>query len=656
MARYLILLILFLIPDLSICQELTISEIITNIAEDLAADQDDPEAVTMFIERLHELAEDPINLNSAGKDEISRLFFLSDFQVKALADYIHSSGRILSVYELAAIPGFDQETALTIVPFIRLENKNVINLDSTIWRNSLISNFSTKPGSGDTTSLGSAWRILTRYKFKSGGFSGGLTIEKDPGEKLLSGKPPLPDFFSANIAYNGNGIIKRIIIGDYSARFGQGSNINTGMRRSISLTSPGYMSASDEIKSYTSTEENRFFRGVAASFSVGKLDLSAFFSDKHSDATISTSADTVNEYIDNFYLSGIHNTPSLLKKKDTVSELAYGLALSYSQNNFKAGFIWSETRLSLPVYLSINDPEKVFDFAGNRNTLYSIYYNCFIKKILLYGELSASDIRKYALIQGMSFRPSDRLTFNFLFRNYNSGYKTFFGNGPGSGSNTSNETGILGNFTFEAARHLFISGGYDIQYFPWLRYRCSAPSKGIKRELKLSYLPSDKIVIEGLYSYRLSMQDSGTVKGIPDQINVISNSFRVSARYSVNENLTLGTRVDYKTVNPSGNSGFVLMQDVNYNFRLIPVTLWIRYCIFNTDSWLSRIYTYENDLLYSFSIPALAGRGSRCYIMAKWKISDFAELRIKYGVTSVIANGDSVNNTDEIKLQFKVWF
>jgi hypothetical protein len=481
-------------------------------------------------------------------------------------------------------------------------------------------------------------------------------MEKDPGEKLLSGKPPLPDFFSANIAFNGNGIIKRIIIGDYSASFGQGSNINTGMRRSISLTSPGYMSASDEIKSYTSTEENRFFRGVAASFSAGKLDLSAFFSDKRSDATISTSADTVNEYIDNFYLSGIHNTPSLLKKKDTVSELAYGLALSYSQNNFKAGFIWSETRLSLPVNPFINDPEKVFDFAGNRNTLYSIYYNCFIKKILLYGELSASDIRKYALIQGMSFRPSDRLTFNFLFRNYNSGYKTFFGNGPGSGSNTSNETGMLGNFTFEAARHLFISGGYDIQYFPWFRYRCSAPSKGIKRELKLRYLPSDKIVIEGLYSYRLSMQDSGTVKGIPTQVNNISGSFRVSARYSVNENLTLGTRVDYKTVNPSGNTGFVLMQDVNYNFRLIPVTLWVRYCIFNTDDWLSRIYTYENDLLYSFSIPALAGRGSRCYIMAKWKISDFAELRIKYGVTSVIANGNSVNNTDEIKLQLKVWF
>ena len=53
----------------------------------------DPEAVSTFIERLHELAENPVKINSSGEDEISRLFFLSDFQVKALADYAHSSGQ-----------------------------------------------------------------------------------------------------------------------------------------------------------------------------------------------------------------------------------------------------------------------------------------------------------------------------------------------------------------------------------------------------------------------------------------------------------------------------------------------------------------------------------------------------------------------------------
>jgi hypothetical protein len=100
----------------------------------------------------------------------------------------------------------------------------------------------------------------------------------------------------------------------------------------------------------------------------------------------------------------------------------------------------------------------------------------------------------------------------------------------------------------------------------------------------------------------------------------------------------------------------ILFQEISYSFSRIPVTLWARYCLFNTDDWDARIYTYENDLLYSFSIPALYGEGSRSYIMARWKIGELAELRIKYGITSAVTTGKSVENTDEIKMQFRVSF
>ena len=181
-----VLIVFFTITPLIVSgQSEKISENIIEIAEELAADEEDPEAVSFFIERLHELAENPVKINSARENEISRLFFLSDFQVKALADYTHTSGQIVSVYELANIPGFDKETAEMIFPFITFEFKNINYSDSARWRNSAISNFSLKSANNDLSSLGSNWRILTKYKFTAGGFSGGFTTEKDPGEKYF---------------------------------------------------------------------------------------------------------------------------------------------------------------------------------------------------------------------------------------------------------------------------------------------------------------------------------------------------------------------------------------------------------------------------------------------------------------------------------------
>src|SRR5665811_1976851 len=307
MIKSIIIFLLLFIPMIGLSQETKLSESIISIAEELATDEDDPEAVSTFIEKLHELAENPVRINSSMEDEISRLFFLSDFQVKALADYAHSSGRIVSVFELATIPGFDKETVEMMIPFITLEYKPAINSDSVRWRNTLISNYSIKPGKPDTSSLGSMCRSLTKYRFSAGGFSGGFTIEKDPGEKFFSGNPPLPDFFSAHIAYNGIGLIRKIIVGDIAARFGQGTNINTGIRRGISLTSPGYMSASNEIKPYTSTDENNFFRGVAAKIELKNLDLSVFISKNNSDATLVSISGSSSDYVDNLYTSGVHS-------------------------------------------------------------------------------------------------------------------------------------------------------------------------------------------------------------------------------------------------------------------------------------------------------------------------------------------------------------
>ena len=650
MIKFKVIVLFTFIPLFSVSQEAKLSEIISAVAEELAADENDPGAVEVFIEHLYELTEDPVKINSGDEDEISRLFFLNGFQVKALADYVKTTGIIVSPYEIANVPGFDKETTEMMVPFISFESSFRVHADSTGIRHISLSNFIIKPSLSDSFSPGSPWKILTKYKLLAGSFSGGFTIEKDPGEKLFLGDPPALDFFSGYMTWQGTGLIKRVVIGDFSARFGQGTGINTGIRTGLSLTTPGYLAGKSEIRPYTSTDENNFFRGAAAELSLKNFDMSLFFSSNKIDATLDESGTSVKS----LFKTGLHNSSGTMIKKDALGEISYGLNISYNLNNLRTGILWTENRFSLPFIPENVNPADKYEFNGDKNTLYTIYYNCLLKRFILFGEFSYSGLNKHAFVQGMSLRPADRLNINLIYRNYTPGFISFHGNGPAGSSANKNESGILGNITFEAAKYLFISAGSDIRYFPWLRYRCSAPSTGRKHEIRIRYLPSDRLSFEVLYNYRYSMVDNLSETGIPVQKEITAQSVRGYVKYSPVNNIVFGTRLDFKAVNPSGSNGMLLSQDIIVRFRKIPVSIWARYCIYNTGGFESGIYTWENDLLNSFNIPVMYGSGTRGYLMASWKPGDKLEMRFKYGITKKEDAGNSYINTSEFKIQLKI--
>jgi hypothetical protein len=637
-------------------QDEKVSDIISSIAEELADDETDPEAAAIYTEKLYELIEKPIRINSADESELSRLFFLSDFQVKALADYIHSTGKIFSKYEIASVPGFDRDLAGMISPFLSFDPVKANNSDPVRLRNNLYSNFSVRSPVSGISSLGSPWKSLTRYKFTAGKFSGGLTVEKDAGEKLLSGKPLLLDFFSANIVWTGKGLVRKVIAGDFGARFGLGSSINTGLRTGLSLTQSGYLSGGDEIKPYTSTDENIFFRGVAAQLQIRKTGISLFYSVNRIDATVDTADNGSDLFVETFQRSGLHNSISSLENKDAVTEYSYGINVTSDFKYFRLGMVWTGSRFSLPVIKTNPDPEDIYDFTGTGNITATAFFRAIFGKILFFGEVSSNLNQRFAVVQGLSFRPSDRLSMNLLYRDYDPGFISFHGKGLFSSSGGDNVRGVFGNFTFEAARHLFVAAGCDLRLYQWLKYRCSAPSAAVSKEVRLKFLPSDKITFEAVYNYRQSMLNKNETNGIIKQENFSGSFVKGIIRYSPDDNLTFGTRLDYKVTRPESGRGMLLLQDINYRFVKLPLSIWFRYCIFKTDDWNSRLYTYENDLLYSFSIPALSGEGSRNYIMVAWRASKFLDLRIKYGFTEIQKENDGSNETEEFKIQVRIWF
>lgn len=656
MIRYIIIYFLLFFPLSSYSQENKLTEIINDIAEEIAAEGDDSESAAVYMEYLYALSDNPVRINSSSAEEISRLFFLSDFQVKSLVDYTRSSGRIVSVYELANIPGFDRETSSMMIPFISFEDMAKKAPDHSGWRNTLLTNMSLKPSDNDTSALGSPLKILIKYRFTAGSFSGGFTTEKDSGERTLRGNPPLPDFMSANLAWTGSGILKKIVLGDFSSRCGPGTTINTGLRTGLSLTAAGYLSGGDEIRPYTSTGENNFYRGAATQLHIKKTDLMLFFSINKIDATVDSTDDKSVKYIESFYRSGLHNTSSSMGKKDIVTETSYGADLSYNLRNFRAGILWTANHFSLPVLIKDPAPEDIHDFEGDRNSNLSAYYKATLGKMILYGEISNCLSGKIALVQGVAARPADRLTLNILLRKYDPEFTAFHGQGPFSGSAGNNVNGIFGNLTFEAAKYLFISAGCDLRNYPWLRYRCNAPSMGKTKEIKVRYIPSERLSLEASYKYSYTEYNEQESAGIKKQEAITARTFKGIIKYSPFKAVTFSTRADFKISSPSGSKGTLLLQDMTCRFGKLPVSIWFRYCLFNTDDWESRIYTYENDLLYNFSIPALSGSGSRSYLLIDWRISRSADIRLKYAISELSDLQGNIEATEEYKLQLRLAF
>ena len=633
-------------------QENVNEELISEIAEEIYSVEENATDLETLTDKLYELENDPVRINSGNFRETVRLFFLSEYQIRALVEYVRVSGRIVSPREILNIKGFDAVTVRMMLPFITLGDTRGI-LSRRLWlRQRMLTNLSLKPGCKDTTAEGSQIKALTKYKIETGSLSAGFTAEKDAGEKILSGNPPLPDFLSGYICYTGKGLLKKVIAGDFSARFGSGSIINTGFRTGLSLAEPGILTSECEIRPYTSTDENNFFRGTAAVLGGKSTEVTLFASLNKIDATTVIEGDSVT-YVKNLYTTGLHNTTGSLLKKDILKEFTWGINIAGYFRNLTAGLLLSGNTFSLPFLPSKSKPEDIFDFSGRKNLLAGFYYSASLRRLIISGEAATGTDLYPAVVQSFNFVPGNRLSFSFLYRYFSPAFCSFHGKGVFSGANPANEEALSGSMRFEAAKNLFISAGTEMKRHMWIKYLANFPSYEIRSEIRVKYY-REKLNIDAIYNYHSSESNLNGKTGMPEVKTVKINSFSLRIKYMPADYLTSLTRADLKACTYTGGPGMLISQDAILKFNSLPLRLWFRYCIFSTEGWDTRIYTYENDFISSLSIPALYGKGTRTYVMAEWNISGKVCLRLKYGMTSKIINADFEEFTDEVKFQVRI--
>lgn len=106
--------------------------------------------------------------------------------------------------------------------------------------------------------------------------------------------------------------------------------------------------------------------------------------------------------------------------------------------------------------------------------------------------------------------------------------------------------------------------------------------------------------------------------------------------------------------------GYLLYQDLMYSSLQTNLKAQFRFAYFDTDSYNTRIYAYENNVLYGYSFPALYDRGFRSYLNLNWKPFTLITLYLKAGLTyypdksTISSSLTQVNDNKLFDLSFQI--
>jgi hypothetical protein len=648
--RFILFFLLAFMPTIALnCQDDEYS--IQEAAEEIMALGDDYDP-SLLLEQLSELKEDPVRINCGDEHEIARLFFLSEFQVRLLADHISRNGSVVSLYELSLLPAFDRSTVKIMAPYITLRSCEKKS-GSESSRTTVTLTASTRLGDDENESGGI--RSLLRVKHDAGRLNLGMTAENDPGESFSFRKSTGSDFLSGYIMYRGRRMIDRVIIGDYSLRFGEGLVFNSSSWQGSWLTSPSFMTGRSAAVQYTSSEENSFLRGISVCLGSVNAGAMLFASSNMIDARPLVGADSVAVAVSNLVSGGIHVSRSQLEARNSLTEAVAGIHLTAGNDYMRGGVTSAVTWFSLPFRPDTSKAENIHAFTGSQLLNLSADLRAGTGPILFFAEAGMSLPGSWAATAGLRAKPSGRVTFNLLARHFSPDYYAFHSGAVRAGSGSGNETGIAASMHLEAARHFFITAAADHYRIPWPRYRTSSPSYGNTVELKGEYLPRDDISFRLSYTSSSREYDYATAAGTALSVTHTRQQAGFLFICNTSEGLRLTTRASACLISPSGERGYLLCQDFSYSFRDVALRLWFRYAICSTGGWDSRLYAWEDDLLSSFSVPSLYGECTRAFVMASWKPWRSMELRAKYAFT-IVKENLSGRMSRELKIQCRILF
>lgn len=634
-----------------------------------------------WLQEMQEFRKHPLNINTAGEEELDQLRVLTGLQISNLVIYRKLFGNLISIYELQAVPGWDVYTIKKIVPYISVnDNAETLRSLSKRFRNGdhslllrLTRVFEKSKGYDRTISgssyMGDPQKILLRYRYNYKNLlQFGLVGEKDAGEQFFKGAQKAGfDFYSIHLFSRKTGVIQALALGDFTVNMGQGLIQWQSLAFKKNSDVMGIKRQSAVLRPYSSAGEFFFNRGAGITLQHKKFESTVFISKRKLSANTALDTTIGDDIITSFLSSGYHRTVREAEDKNNIRQFSLGANFLYKAKRFHAGVNG--------VYHHYNDFVKkrdesynLYAIGGKNWSNVSMDYNYTFSNMHFFGEAALDKNLQKAFVNGLLISADPKADISFLYRHISPAYQAVYGNAFTESTLPSNENGFYTGISVRPVSTWRLDAYADIYRFPWLKYQADAPGNGADYLCQLTYTPNKEVELYSRFRTehkQLNQRDNGTTLNY--LVFVPKKSWRIHINYKLNRSVTLRSRTELLWLNKkteNSEKGFLFYTDFLFSPPLKKTSGSLRLQYFETDSYDSRIYAYENDVLYAYSIPAFFDKGLRYYINFNYdplqKLSFWLRLaRTVYKEKSSIGSGsDEIkgNQKTEITFQFRFVF
>ena len=580
---------------------------------------------------LDDFRRHPADLNSAVGDILLQLHMLSVFQIRNLISYRKLLGPLISIYEMQAIPGWDLESIRSVMPYVHVTHGQSLYDDiKEKWKGgdeSFIMRIGQtpekskgylKPASPDASYYeGSAQKVFIRYLYNyKQQLSYGFTGDKDAGEPFLKSAQRYGfDFYSFHFCLQEKGLIRTLAIGDFTVSLGQGLI----QWQSFSLTKTSQPMAIKRegpvIKPYHSAGEYNFHRGIALALQSGKWQSTVFVSwQKISGNAVYDTVARADQF-SSFQQTGFHRTPSEIADRNNISQFSLGGNMRFRADRFQLGFNLIHFQFSRPLQKR-DEPYNRYSLRGNHLTDLSMDYQYTTGNLHFFGELAVDDGFHAGMLHGTLISLGQNIDLSFLYRNISPAFQSLYSDAFTENSSPRNEKGLYTGLSWRLFNGWRADIFYDVFEFPWLRYQADAPTRGRDIMVRFNYQPGKMAVFGLLYKNEKKSGNEPAAWNVIAAVDApVKKRWRLDMDLKVSAAMSMSARMEYIHIEREGGwskKGFLANSAFSIKRSFISGNMGLT--LFETDNYDTRIYAYEPDLLYNFSLPVFYGKGMHYYM------------------------------------------